>query len=317
MVTTLDCAPETRSYRAMSGSRGSVEAGREVAEMDKYDLNVRLSGTGSPSGEITLEALGKIAGSLQELATRVTRYVIGQHGPGRTPDTAAKISTLRLRGISPGSTRLEVGFGEPDTLDFDTSLEAEVAERFWKIVDAIGTSARPDWVTDLIAESALHLCDALTEAARAVEITREDGRVSEWTSAVVSRSPWQSLATTGEQTATVSGILEKVDQHDRRFRIRDDAGNTIALNDVQDADHVGRLVGQRTAAMGLKVTNAGSRSVALSGVSIVAAATPAGWMPGQYADVDAIFAAAPGPDPTGVKSLTDYDLDAFFAALND
>lgn len=285
--------------------------------MDRYDLNLRLSGTSSPSGEITLEALSKIAASLQELATRVTRYVIGQHGRGRTPNMAARISTLRLRGITSGSTQLAVGFGEPDTLDLNTSLEVEVANRYWEIVDGIGISARPDWATDLIAESALRLCDALSETANNVEVTRKDGRVAKWASTVVSRSPWQSSAAIGEQTVTVSGILEKVDLHDRRFRIRDDVGNTIALNEVQDADHVGRLVGQRTVATGLSVTSTGSRTPALSGVSIVAAPTPSEWMPDQYADIEAIFAAAPGPDPAGVKSLTDDDLDAFFAALNE
>lgn len=285
--------------------------------MDRYDLNLRLSGTSSPSGEITLEALSRIAGSLQELATRVTRYVIGQHGPGRTPDTAAKISTLRLRGISAGSTQLAVGFGEPDTLDFDTSLEAEVADRYWEIVDGIGVSARPRWATDLIAESALRLCDALRETAQTVEVSRNDGRVTKWASAVISRSPWQSAAAIGEQTVTVSGTLEKVDLHDRRFRIRDDVGNTVALNDVQDADDVGRLVGQRTVATGLPITSTGSRTLALSSVSITAAPTPSEWMPGEYADIESVFAAAPGPDPAGVKSLTDDDLDTFFAALNE
>jgi hypothetical protein len=294
-----------------------MEPEREVVAMDKYDLNLRLSGTSSPSGEITLEALSKIAGGLQELATRITRYVIGQYGPGRTPDTAAKISTLRLRGISTGSTQLAVGFGEPNTLDFDTSLETEVAGRYWEIIDGIGTSVRPHWATDLIAESALHLCDALRETAQTVEVSRNDGRVAKWASTVVSRSPWQSAAAIGEQAITVSGILEKVDLYDRRFRIRDDVGNTVALNEVQDADHVGRLVGQRTVATGLPVTSTGSRTLGLSGVSIAAAPTPPDWVPGEYADIEAIFAAAPGPDPAGVKSLTDDDLDPFVAALNE
>ena len=285
--------------------------------MGKYDLDLRLSGTSSPSGEITLEALSRIAGSLQELATRVARYVIGQKGPGRTPESAARISTLRLRGISAGSTHLAVGFGEPDTLDFDTSLETEVADRYWEIINGIGTSVRPDWAVDLVAESALHLCDALSETAQTVEVSRNDGRVAKWASTVVSRSPWQSAAAIGEQTVAVSGVLEKVDLHDRRFRIRDDVGNTVALNDVQDADHVGRLVGQRTVATGLPVTSTGSRTLALSGVSIVASPISSDWVPGEYADIEAVFAAAPGPDPAGVKSLTDDDLDAFFAALNE
>lgn len=284
---------------------------------DKYDLNLRLSGTSSPSGEITLEALSKIAGGLQDLGTRVTRYVIGQHGPGRTPDTAAKMSTLRLRGISAGSTNLAVAFGEPDTLDIDTSLETEIADRYWEIVEGIGSSARPTWVTDLIAESALHLYDAFKESAQSIEVTRADGRIARWTTAAAARDPWQSTKTAGEQTVTVSGVLEKVDLHDHKFRIRDDAGNAITLHDVQDADHVGRLVGQRTAATGLPIAGAGSRSVALSSVSILAAPTPAEWTPGEYADIEAIFAGAPGPDPAGVNGLTDDDLDAFLVVLNN
>lgn len=180
----------------------------EVTTLDSNDLTLRLSGTREPSGEIALDALSRIAASLQELATRVGRFVVGQHGPGRTLHAAAKVVDLRLTGLADGSTVLSISFGEHDVLPLDVGAESDIADRFWEIVAGVESGSRPDWVNPPIAESVLKLVDALTGEARSVEIRRHDGRRAVCNRDVVSREPWQMPRTTGSaEVVTVTGRL--------------------------------------------------------------------------------------------------------------
>lgn len=158
-----------------------------MTTLDSNDLTLRLSGTHEPSGEIALDALSTIAASLQELATRVGRFVVGQHGPGRTRDIAAKVVDLRLTGLAEGSTVLSISFGEHDVLPLNVGVESVIADRFWEIVAGVESGARPEWVTPLIAEGALKLADALTAEARSAEIRRHDGQRALWVRGQVSR----------------------------------------------------------------------------------------------------------------------------------
>ncbi|MHB1800899.1 MAG: hypothetical protein ACYCU5_04405 [Actinomycetes bacterium] len=285
--------------------------------MDAHDLTLRLTGTGVPSGEIGLDTLSRIAASLQELATRVGRSVVGQHGPGRTIDAAAKVVGLRLTGLRAGSTVLAVSFGEEGVLPLDLGVETEIAGQFWDIVTSVQRGMRPDWVTQPIADSTLRLVDALTTTAERVDIARGDGVQASWQRARVSREPWQAQLTAAAETVvTVAGRLEKVDLKDRRFRIRDDVGTTIALDHVADAERVGPLVGQRTEARGVPSYGPDGRLRELTAVVITPASVPAAWVPGERVDLEAVLAGAPGPDPNGIEGLTDGEVDAFLTALN-
>lgn len=85
--------------------------------VDRYGCTVTLSRTREASGEIAFDDIGAIAKAMQDLATRVGRLVVDQHGPGHTVDTAARVTRLRLRAIRSGSTVLDLGYGEHDTLE--------------------------------------------------------------------------------------------------------------------------------------------------------------------------------------------------------
>lgn len=285
--------------------------------MDRHDLTLRLSGTDVPAGQIDLDSLGGLALSLQQLATRVGRLVIGQHGPGRTAGPAARAVRLRLAGLLRGSTVLEITFGETEVLQLDVGAESAIADRVWEVVAGVQAGKRPEWVTAPVADSVLHVIDALAGAAEAVEIARADGRTAAWRRDGVHREVWMvPRLTTDQVTVTVSGRLEKVDLKDRSFRIRDDVGNAIQLTEVVDPDQAGSLVGKRTVAAGIPSYDEVGRLVALTGPTVALDSPPATWTMHPHTDLEELLAAAPGPDPNGVEGISVADVDAFLALID-
>lgn len=284
--------------------------------MEQHDLTFRLEGTGVPNGTLGLEALGDIAKCLQELATRIGRHVAGQRGPGRTAEQPRATTRLLLTGIAEGSTKLLIAYGERDVLPLDAGIEGQTAEKFWEILEGIQNGERPEWTPPLVAESADHVIQAIGRSAESVAVERVDGRAVRWARADVRREPWAAAApAVTDEIVTVNGQLERVDLHTRRFRLRDDVGNTIDLHEVVDADAVGPLVGQRTSATGARVLNEQGRLISVRAPVITAAPRPDAWQPGTVADWRAILAAAPGPDPNGIEGVTVADVDEMLARL--
>lgn len=62
-------------------------------------ITLRFSVTDVPPGEIALSDLASIAATLQLLATRIGRQLVGQTGPGRTVSGAERATRLTLTGI--------------------------------------------------------------------------------------------------------------------------------------------------------------------------------------------------------------------------
>jgi hypothetical protein len=289
----------------------------EVVVMERNSLTFHLDGTGVPSGELGLDALGRVATALQELATRVGRFVVGQRGPGRTVSSAAKVVNLRLAGLRDGSTQLDVSFGEAHVLPLDVGLEQQIADRFWDIVEGVSVGKPPSWVTPAVAESTVRVIDAFGVAAEQTGIRRADGRTATWRRESVPREPWLLAdEVPAAEAVAATGRLEKVDLANRRFRIRDDVGNTIALEDVTDADEVGPLVGQRTTAVGAPIHTADGRLRGIRGAAISPAPLPEAWRPGGTVSLSEIAAAHPGPDPSGVPGVTDEDIDNLLMAID-
>lgn len=239
--------------------------------MDQHDFELRLKGTGEEPGALRLDPLSEICRRLQELSRRVARHVAGAADAGRTADHPAGASRLVLRGVRAGSTILRIGYGEPDVLPIDVGQEVATAERFWEVLIGIQNGVRPLWVPPLVAATAGRFIDATVRAAEAVTVERRDGLSARWTREDVVREPWfagGSVVT--DELVTVVGRLERVDLRSRRFRIRDEHGQCVELQDVLDADAVGPLVGQRTAATGLRVVDERGRRVVLEPVVIAA-----------------------------------------------
>ena len=59
----------------------------------------------------------------------------------------------------------------------------------------------------------------------------------------LSRPPWQQHDEAGVDEVAIYGILEMVDLHSSRFRVRDVAGNAVDLLGVANAAEVAHLVG--------------------------------------------------------------------------
>jgi len=211
---------------------------------------------------------------------------------------------------------LLLSVGDPDALPVDVPLEDEVANLFWEIVRGVSEGVRPAWVSPPVARSALAFRDALADAASQVEVRRGDGVRVEFVPGEARRDIW--VIPDRKVTAELSeatGRLEAVDLRTNKFRIRDDVGNGIDLEDVVDADAVAPLVGQRTKGVGRAVFDSRGQLKSLREATVDVAHRPEAWVPGGTADWEAILRQALGPDPRGVEGFTDDDVQEFLSLL--
>lgn len=278
------------------------------------DLELRLLDAPGPDGEIIVKDLAALALALQELATRIGRDVLNMPGRGRTKQFMEEFAQLRVRAVESGSTVLKFRKGPIDKLDVDLPEQKVADDRFWEIVEAIRQDRRPEWATDLIAESAAKLVGALRDAAphakfsdlahAAVEIKSSEIHVETWTS---------NRVQTGTQM-DAKGRLEKVDLRSHEFRVRDDIGQSVDLKHVSDDVAAAQSVGQWVVATGNGILSSG-RLVALDYVSIALVDDPARTFERDTVHtLDELLASAPGPDAPGGMDLTDDEFADFLEA---
>lgn len=118
-----------------------------------------------------------------------------------------------------------------------------------------------------------------------------------------------------DETVTVSGVVEMADLRSHRFRLRDDVGNAIALNEVADVTAARGLVGERADAVGQPLRDNRGRLTALSSATVVAAQVPASWTQRVRDDTWQELAWAQGPDPEGGVEVDDAEWAVFLAAV--
>ncbi|GAB2471258.1 hypothetical protein [Xylanimonas ulmi] len=282
----------------------------------EYEL--RLREMTLPSGEITLADVAAIAARLQDLSTRVSRWVADIDGAGRGPRVVEDAAALRLSGVKSGSTVLAITHGVHDRLDFDTPFEEQVSNQFWDIVAALGTDAPPADSPDPVRESAVGLLDALQRAAPLVQITRGDGARVEFRPAECDRSIWRvPTRTTASEETTIVGRLEMVDLRASRLRIADDVGNRVTLEHVVEAEAVSReMVGQRTSATGLPTRDKSGRIVSIEAPSLQLVPVPTEWLP-AYAATWELPSDERGPDPEGGAHFDDNEWESFLTAVKE
>ncbi|MBM7519073.1 hypothetical protein [Nocardioides nitrophenolicus] len=278
------------------------------------DLEVRLIGAPVPDGEVVVKDLAALATALQELATRVGRDVVNTPGPGRTMRFMEEFAQLRLRSVEAGSTILRFSKGPADKLDVDLEQHERADERFWQVIEAIRADERPEWASDLIAESAARLVTALREAAPRALIGDAAHEAVEIESAAIHAETWTTRRVATGIVMTAKGRLEKVDLRSHEFRVRDDVGHAVDLKHVADDLPAAHLVGQWVLATGEGVLASG-QLVALDDVTITRLDDPATRFEDvDVQDLDEILASAPGPDPDGGVDLSEEEFSSFLEA---
>lgn len=279
-------------------------------------MTFRLSGTGLPDGQIGLLPLSDIADALQALATRIGRDAIHQRGAGRTYAAAEDVTRLRLVGLHEGSTTLAVEYGQPAVLDVDDGLESETRQRFEEVIVGLGADSRPGWTPDVVAESAGQVLEALARCVPTAEFTSSSGAAATIDTRSADRSIWRRGTTVGAELVTAVGHLEMVDLKSRRFRLRDDVGNSIALKHVRNDHDAARLIDQRVSATGMPERGDRGELAAVEAPALTASPLPAEWIPGH--DIDwSDELAKPGPDTAPAINLSDDDFAAFLAVLKE
>ena len=279
-------------------------------------IELRLVGGSAPSGEITLKDLSAISAALQELVTRLSRDAADAAGPGRSKQYVEEFAELRLGAIRQGSTVLQFSKGPTDKLDVEVPGLADADDRFWEVLTAISTDHRPDWVSELIAESAGKLTLAMRAAADTVVVaspSRGDIRIE---ASNAHPETWATARQTAGGAGTAAGRLEKVDLHSHKFRLRDDVGNTVQLRRVADDAAAARLVGQWVYAEGMATLSPSGRVVVLDDARVHETVDPvAEFRQHDVVSPDEILASAPGPDPNGGVDPTEEEWAAFLQAI--
>ena len=177
--------------------------------MAPHTLTLRLIGSRTVAGEIAVDDLLALGGSLQSLTRRVGRFVVGQPGPGRTHKATDRATRLTLRAVGSGSTVLDLGMGDVDVLpllDATGLLESATMDRLWEIFAGLETGYRPGWMTDLLSTTTIEFVDALSMTAsecqvsgRSAGIPRPNLRVRP---ATVNRTDWSG----GPSLAGIDGV---------------------------------------------------------------------------------------------------------------
>lgn len=283
--------------------------------MSTSSWEIRIQTTHEAKGEIRFEALGTLTTALQALQTRIGRHLVDRGGAGRTSAIVDSLTTLRMTGLPEGSTKILARRGDDTALDLDLPLGQDLDGRFYELINSIAEGRRPEWATDLLAEAASKVGDALV-GVDGTAIFEFPGRGSvALDSTHIDASVWKDRTAPKSAEADVVGILEAVDLHVGRFRLRDDISHTFVLPAVANAAAAYPLINTRVRARGLaRRTDTGTLAFE-PGAELAAVELPAAWFPGRSASLEDVMRSAPGPDPGGCVDLTDEEFDVFLAAV--
>ncbi|MGL4745970.1 MAG: hypothetical protein ACRCXL_16495 [Dermatophilaceae bacterium] len=113
----------------------------------------------------------------------------------------------------------------------------------------------------------------------------------------------------------MSGILEAVDlRPGGKFRLIDDIGNRITLDQVPQPEAVAHLIGRRVSAVGPATTDVVGRVRSVTNPAITDTPVPESWRMHANADLTAEL-AKPGPVPGGGAEFTDEEYAEFLSFL--
>jgi hypothetical protein len=284
--------------------------------MTSRAFSFQLVGLDSPDGQISMRDLVHIGDALQLTATRIARQVGGKLGPGRSPAAIDRMSELRLRGIGQGSTVLELELGMVDSLPLEGGDEELVATRFAEAVASIAANAPPSWaspgVTAAIGKVVRHVAESGASKLEALRgIGDEATPLQTIDLDLVDQNAWKVDEQPDIESVSFIGRLDKVDLRARRFRVRDDVGHDVTLEDVVDVDAAAQLIGQRVVAVGMAEHGSDGRVVRIVEPVLARENLPTNW-----------FAAIPDERPAGsqvlrpgIEGVTEDEVSEFLAEI--
>jgi hypothetical protein len=284
--------------------------------MTTKTYSLRLEGLDVPDGEISFRDLSGIGEALQLMATRIARQISGYEGRGGTRATLERMSEIRLTGVAKGSTALLMRLGDPDALPYIEGGEEELLnERFEDGLEAIAANTPPEWASPLVKESIGRVA-ARVQASGARRATTSWGFADKLEPNVVIElvavdlAVWKVEEEIETHRVQMTGRLDKVDLRARKFRVRDDVGNDVTLEDVADIDAAATLIGQRVVATGVAERENG-RVVRIVEPSIAAEDLPANWF-----EVPASVVPIGLPIPKGgISGISTTDVEEFLEEM--
>jgi hypothetical protein len=284
--------------------------------MTTTTYSLRLEGLDVPDGEISFRDLSGIGEALQLMATRIARQISGYEGRGGTRATLERMSEIRLTGVAKGSTALLMRLGDPDALPYIEGGEEELLnERFEDGLEAIAANTPPEWASPLVKESIGRVA-ARVQASGARRATTSWGFADKLEPNVVIElvavdlAVWKVEEEIETHRVQMTGRLDKVDLRARKFRVRDDVGNDVTLEDVADIDAAATLIGQRVVATGVAERENG-RVVRIVEPSIAAEDLPANWF-----EVPASVVPIGLPIPKGgISGISTTDVEEFLEEM--
>lgn len=273
-----------------------------------YELT--LSGLSSHQGTIAFADLGKLATPLQSLSSAVARQ-LGTGGSGRSSMWIEGAARLTLTSLSPGSTVLHFELGDRDVLDLDEGIDARIADNFEDVLTGLGQNQPPAWTGPDIRAAAAKTARAL-KAIRAGRLSLTSAARELWAipPSSLDDEVWRPAVAIRQDTSA-SGELFAVDMHKRIFRITDDLGTDITLENVEGADEAVRFISQRVIATGTAELDANGRLRKLVSARVSLFEIPATWrQPEPSRPLQSVRGVA-----GGIPDLTDDEIEEFLASL--
>jgi hypothetical protein len=207
--------------------------------------------------------------------------------------------------------------GDPDALPFPGGGdEGLLLDRFEESLGAIGANRPPTWASPLVKKSIGAVATSVL-SSKATRATTSWGHgdvmVQEVTIdlATVDLEVWKVDEDIETQSVRFTGRLDKVDLRARRFRVRDDVGNDVTLEDVVDLEAAARLIGQRVVASGVAEREHG-RIARIVEPTLLAEDLPAAWL---AVPTDEIPTGSPIPRG-GIPGISASDADEFLAEIH-
>lgn len=283
--------------------------------MPSRAYSLRLDGLSAPNGEIPMRDLIDIGSALQLTATRIARQLAGQPGRGRSTTAVERWSELRLSGLSAGSTVLEIHLGDVAAMELVGGDEETVATRFEEMFASIAKNEAPTWADAGVIGAIGKVAAGLrASGARRASVDRGAQVASSPLPAIdvakIDLAIWTVSETRNTEHVTITGMLDKVDLRARRFRVRDDVGNDVTLDDVVDVSAAAQLIGRRVVASGIAERERG-RMIRIIEPMLVTEELPPEW----FAQLTSSTPVGAAIGSGGIAGVTETEVHEFLAEL--